>query len=169
MGAGVRRLYTGMFQRAHDERGNGGCVPKADERSPVAQEHSASDRLRAVVTQIGGKGRAHVGGQRQLGRFPALSAKGNLPRAPIDIVSVQPNDFAGAHAEPGEQQQDHMVPPADGRRSIATRQNTFHRGSRQKPRKRGKRPIGDSGDAAGKIGSDCVSFRQACVTRWIGE
>ena len=86
MGAGVRRLYAGMFQSTHDDRGNRRRVSKADEWSPVAQEHSSHGGSRAVVTQIGGKGRAHVGGQRQLGRFPALSANGNLTRAPIDIV-----------------------------------------------------------------------------------
>jgi hypothetical protein len=30
MGASVRRLYTGMFQSAHDERGNRRGVRKAD-------------------------------------------------------------------------------------------------------------------------------------------
>ena len=53
-------------------------------------------------------------GQGQLSRFPALSANGDLARAPIDIVQIQPDHFAGAHAEPGEQQQDRVVPPADG-------------------------------------------------------
>src|ERR1019366_1951812 len=58
---------------------------------------------------------AYVGGQRQLGRFPALPANGNLARTPINIVQAQPNDFAGTYAESGEQQQDGMVPPANGR------------------------------------------------------
>jgi hypothetical protein len=53
-----------------------------------------------------------------------------LARAPVNIVQAQTDDFAGAYAESGEQQQDGMVPPANGRRSIAALQNTFHRGSR---------------------------------------
>ncbi len=70
----------------------------------MAKEHTAGGRPRAVVTQIGGKGGAYVGGQRQLGRFPALSANGDLTRVPVNIVQAQPNHFAGANAEPGEQQ-----------------------------------------------------------------
>jgi len=70
----------------------------------------------------------YIVGQRQLCRLPALSANGDLARAPVNIVQAQPDNFAGANAEPGEQQQDGMVPPARGRRSIAALQNTLHRG-----------------------------------------
>src|ERR1700722_7282503 len=114
---------------------------------------------------MGGKGRAYVGRQRQLSRFSALSPNGNLASAPVKIVQAQPNDFAGAYAEPGEQQQDGMVPPAKGRFSIAAFQNTFPRGGRQKSRKRGKRPIGDSGDPASKIGSDFSEVTQIAEER----
>src|SRR5262245_60967673 len=58
-----------------------------------------------------------------------------------------------------------MVPPADGRRSIAALQNTFHCGSREKPRKRGQRPLGDSRDTTSKIGSDCSAVLQIAKKR----
>jgi hypothetical protein len=50
MGACVPRLYTGMFQSAHDDRGNRRRVSKADEWSPVAKEHFSIGRARAIMT-----------------------------------------------------------------------------------------------------------------------
>ena len=47
-----------------------------------------------------------------------------------------------------------MVPPADGRFSITALQNTLYLAGWKKPRKRGKRPVGDRGDATSKISSD---------------
>ena len=80
-----------------------------------------------VVTQIGGKRLAYIVSQWQLGRLPAFSANGDLARAPIDIVQVQTDNFAGAYAEPGEQQQDRIVPSANGRLSVTALQNPLHR------------------------------------------
>ena len=58
-----------------------------------------------------------------------------------------------------------MVPPAYGRFPITALQNTFYVAGWKKPRKRGKRPVGDSGNATSKICSDGSAVPQIAKER----
>ena len=153
MGPRVRRLYAGMLQSAPD------------------QSRKSSTSSQSQLTEPDGEGThcewPNAGGRdvnRRQGPRPRRRprAVGPISRPFREWLSgpcsnrYRPSSARRLRrrvAEPGEQQQDRMVPPANGRLSIAALQNTFHRGSRQKPRKRGKRPVGDRGDATSQIGS----------------
>ena len=53
-----------------------------------------------------------------------------------------------------------MVPSANSRLPVATLQKPLHCSRWQKPRKRGKRPVGNGGHATSQIGSDCSAVSQ---------
>lgn len=61
------------------------------------------------MLQIGGKGLADIGRQRQLGPPSALTPNCDLAEFPIDIFKLQADDFGSADSKSGEQYQNGVI------------------------------------------------------------
>jgi hypothetical protein len=106
------------------------------------------------VTQICGDSLANIGGQRHLGGPTSFAVNGHLADVPIDIFQVERNDFSGPQAQPGEQHQNCVVAPADGRSPITPTQYALDRSWWKKSGQCGLRPIRHSGHARRQIHYD---------------
>jgi hypothetical protein len=80
--------------------------------SVIADEQTAADTAWPTITQITGYGFSNVCWQRQLRPFAAFAAHSNSCVFPINIFLSQPDYFTSSQTEPGEQQQDGVIAPA---------------------------------------------------------
>ena len=55
---------------------------------------------------------SNVGRQGHLSPVPAFAAEGDAAVLPVDVIEGQPHDLIGTEAQPGEQQQDGVIPHA---------------------------------------------------------
>src|SRR4051794_12464339 len=114
----VRRLYAGFFQSPHHKGANRQGVLQSNQGCAMANKHPANGTAGPVMAQIGGNGFSHVDWQGHEDGFAALAPNGYLALLPIDVLQVQSDNLAGPESKPGKQQQDRVVPSADGRLSI---------------------------------------------------
>ena len=99
----------------------------------MANEHPTNRTAGAVPAQIGGNGFSHIDWQGHEDRLTTLAPNGYLALLPIDVLQVQSDNLAGPESKPGKQQQDRVVPSADGRLPITTIEYPLHRVCGKKP------------------------------------
>jgi hypothetical protein len=93
----------------------------------MANEHPTNRTAGAVSAQIGGNGFSHIDWQGHEDGLATLAANGYQAFLPIDVLQVQPDNFAGSKSKPGKQQQNRVVPSADGRLPTTTIEYPLHR------------------------------------------
>ena len=100
-------------------------------RGPTRRESTKATAERA-------EGRGALRWSRRIAGSGSRSIREPLPRTtnfagpPVDVLEVQPGDLAAAQPQPGQQQQDHVVAPADRCRAITA--------IKQQPRLPGRNP-----------------------------
>jgi hypothetical protein len=110
--------------------------------------------------QVGGQGIAHLLGEGKTIVLLSFSPDRNLPCSPVNVVEFHRHHFAGPEAEPGQQQEDRVVPPSDLGALITAAQETFDLfcteilGDGRQP------PVGHRGNASGEVRHDLSSLQQ---------
>jgi hypothetical protein len=110
--------------------------------------------MRPTVSQVCGDGLADIGRQRHWCGPTTFTVHGHLAGFPIDIFQIERNNFSGPQAQPGEQQQDRAISPAQRRLAITTIHNVLYRSRWEKLGQCGLRPIRDNRHASGQIQRD---------------
>jgi len=117
------------------------------------------------VAQIGGEGLSHVDRQGQESGLATLAANGYQALLPIDVLQVQSDHLAGPEPQPGKQQQNRVVPSADGRLSITTIQHPLHRICGKEFGEGRERPSWDGRHAGRQIGGHVSAVQQVTEER----
>ena len=141
-------MDAGAIERSlgdHRDRATG-C--EADVGSQCAEKQSATQRLRAAITQVGSHRCADVRRDRHPPSLPAFGANEHLAGAPVYVIQGKDRDLAGPHAQLRQHHENGIVPPPKSGRSVATVEDclNLHRG--EIGRKARELPSLDGGHAA---------------------
>ena len=109
---------------------------------------------RPSVPQIGGDGRADLGGKGQRREVMAFPSHAHLAAGPVQVLKLEADHFARSQAEPREPEQDRVVATPDRRMPINGGEHLAHRGGGNRSRNRGHRPLRDGGHRSGQILDD---------------
>ena len=111
--AGARRTRAARPARSAADDPADGLAGQRPGRRDHRGEHLAERGGRAAVPQPVRDRGADVGRERQDVVLAALAADPDLAGAPVDVVQAEPGGFPGPQPEPGQQQDDRVVPLAD--------------------------------------------------------
>jgi len=89
----------------------------------MTEEQSAAGRAGTPALKIADNRFSDVGRQGHLCPVPTFAAEGDAAGLPVDVIEGQPYDLIGTEAQPGEQQQDGVIPHAGGTVLIALGQH----------------------------------------------
>ena len=154
------RVDARACQRPPHDAADGHRGTEAPVRSYCANEHTPCPARRAAVPQIGRQSPPDVFGQGQRLATLPFAGQGHDTLVPVEVVQRQGGRFAGAQAQPRQQQEDGMVPPAGGRAQVAACQNRLHLLGRKRLRQLRQTPVRNRRDRAGEVGGDVPALVQ---------
>ena len=108
---------------------------------------------------------SHIDWQGHEDGLATLAANGYLALLPIDVLQVQSDNLARPESKPGKQQQDRVVPSADGRLSITTIEYPLHRVCGKKLGEDRELPFWDGRHAGRQVGRHVPAVQQITEER----
>ena len=129
-------------------------------RGLCANEHAPRPARRAAVPQIGRQSPPNFVGQGQRLATLPFSGQRYQTLVPVEVVQRQGGHFAAAQAQPRQQQQDGMVPPAGGRALVAAGQNRLHLLGGKRLRQPRQTPVRDRRDRTGEVEGEVPALVQ---------
>jgi hypothetical protein len=96
-----------------------------------------------------GNGFPYICRKWQLNLMTAFRTNGNPRVLPINVFQIQGNDGTSTQTEPGQENQNRVIPASDGRPSLIALQHSSYAAGGEELGQSRKRPTGDRGHTNG--------------------
>jgi hypothetical protein len=130
----LRRLDACAHEGARHERAHGKRVGQADPRSLLTHEAPSAGACGSSLRHGGGDRLANLDGEGPLGPMATVATHGDAPSVPSNVLELQRDAFASTQPQPRQQQEERVIPAADGRLPVTLREDPCTVVRRQGPR-----------------------------------
>jgi hypothetical protein len=126
VGPFARWMKPGADKGPSDDITDGAGTGKPLPRCPDAKEYAARRTARSPLAQVSGQGLTDVLGDGEPIAPETLAPHHELSTLPVYVIELHMNHLSGTQAEPCQKEQNRIVAPACGSRSIAALEETLY-------------------------------------------